>query len=216
MSDLLQPTGGAVLYVQSRVQDRARAAFDDWCNAIHHFDTMRIDGFLCLRRFERIESIGVPSPFDLLTLYQLRDVAVADFDSAAYRAHTASYTKPPAVVDGAVSFQRAIYRRTDVTGERQAIGHALASIAASSEEAIDAATAVVAVAAGTITSTRLALADGPGHDRLLVVEVVDEPAATGLVDLLHHELDGAAIEIAAFRQVFPERGVLLRDRTFAV
>src|SRR4051812_23109509 len=80
-----QPVGGAVLYVSSRVAPEAHKAFSEWCDAVHHFDTMRVDGFLSLRRFERLALVGdAAEGFPLLTLYQVEDAIAADPSGPSY------------------------------------------------------------------------------------------------------------------------------------
>src|ERR1019366_7628684 len=84
-----QLIGAAVLYVSSNVAPAFHAAFSEWCDTIHHFDTMRIEGFLSLRRFELVEGSadGDAPEFGVLTLYQVASANDADFDTPSYARH---------------------------------------------------------------------------------------------------------------------------------
>lgn len=116
-----QPVGTAVLYVSSNVAPEVHAAFSQWCNGVHHFDTMRIEGFLSLRRFELVEGIaddGGPE-FGVLTLYQVAKSGDAAFDTPSYARHTATCTPPPPGVVDHIEFERAVYQRAESTGVRR-------------------------------------------------------------------------------------------------
>ena len=106
-----QPIGKGVLYVLSTVEPQAYQPFTDWCNTIHHFDTMRIEGFLSLRRFELVSGVVAPgvTDYQLLTLYQVADPGDADFSTEAYQHHTATYTPPPDGVVGHIIFERGVF-----------------------------------------------------------------------------------------------------------
>src|SRR5687768_16366801 len=122
-----QPTGKGVLYVLSTVAPEAHQPFSEWCNTIHHFDTMRIEGFLSLRRFELVTGVvaaGVPE-YQLLTLYQVTDPGNADFSTDSYRQHTATYTPPPDGMVDHIIFEREVFTRVeDAGGRAQPVGSA--------------------------------------------------------------------------------------------
>jgi hypothetical protein len=173
---------------------------------------MRIDGFLSLRRFELVDAVGPASAFDLLTLYQVADPADADFGSPAYLRHSASYTRPPAVVDGAVSFERTIYRRAEPWPEpTQPVGAAV--LTASGGDAADAAPLrrmlTDAVGHPGVLAAYLLEPAQAGAGPALVIDAVD--VATG-AEALAQLVPDPGVRLALFRQVFPAAGVLLRDR----
>ena len=126
-----QPIGRAVLYVSSNVRTEVHDAFNAWCNSIHHFDTMRIEGFLSLRRFELVSGVVAPgiTDYQLLTLYQVADPGDADFSTEAYQHHTATYTPPPDGVVGHIIFEREVFARAEAPAKAtQPVGSAVVSL----------------------------------------------------------------------------------------
>jgi hypothetical protein len=206
-----QPIGTAVLYVSSSVRPEVVEAFNTWCDTVHHFDTMRIDGFLSLRRFELVEGHGAGdvTRYPLLTLYQVEKVGDADFNTPSYAHHSATYTPPPpGVVDG-IEFERTVYEREDVSGARtQPVGAVCIT--------------VLSPTATATTEARAIASRSPGVLNAYVVK--DDQRSVLLIDV-EHEHEGRALfaelaqadsrgerSVHLFRQVFPPDGVLLRDR----
>jgi hypothetical protein len=207
-----QPIGTAVLYVSSNVAPSVHAAFSDWCDRIHHFDTMRIDGFLSLRRFELVEGTtdgGTPE-FRLLTLYQVAKAGDAAFDTPSYAAHTATYAPPPPGVVDHIAFERTVYERVDPgKATTQPVGEACVTLVGEDgpwlAEALDVARAVP----GVLGAYRVA-AHGAG---VLLADVVDVAAGrAALAALSEVDHGGKRRSLQLFGQVFPARGVLVRDR----
>jgi hypothetical protein len=215
-----QPVGGAVLYVSSRVAPEAHRAFSDWCDSVHHFDTMRVDGFLSLRRFERLEVVGDEAEgFPLLTLYQVEDATAADPSGPSYTKHTESYSPAPPEVLDAITYERTVYARVaPAAAATQPVGRALVSVRSAAPDArgwLD----------GPVTT---AVTDGPGvlgvsgyrvagdaGGQLLLVDVEDEEAGRKvLAGLAGLERAAGATTLELFGQVFPAAGVLVRDRRF--
>jgi hypothetical protein len=207
-----QPIGGGVLYVLSTVAPEAHAPFSEWCDTIHHFDTMRIDGFLSLRRFELVAGVvaaGVPD-YRLLTLYQVAEPDNADFSTESYRQHTATYTPPPDGVVDHITFEREIFTRVESNGgPTQPVGSACVCIDGTSGAWLDHATALARTHGGALNAQRLVAGD---HGLLLVdVETVDE--GHGLFAALKGATDDVGFRaLRLFEQVYPRRGVLVRDR----
>jgi hypothetical protein len=209
-----QPIGTAVLYVSSRVRPEVADAFDTWCDTVHHFDTMRIDGFLSLRRFELVEGLvgdGVVE-YPLLTLYQVEKAGDADFSTPSYAHHSATYTPPPpGVVDG-IEFERAVYERDDVSGARtQPVGSACVTLIGTPGPWIADAQSDASRSPGVLNSYVVT-----GDERsVLLIDVEDEHQGRELFARLA-PLDhaGGRRSLQLFRQVFPAAGVLLRDREF--
>lgn len=206
-----QPIGNGVLYVLSTVEPQAYQPFTDWCNTIHHFDTMRIEGFLSLRRFELVTGVvaaGVPD-YQLLTLYQVRDPGDADFSTEAYRHHTATYTPPPDGVVGHIVFEREVFARPAApTSATQPVGSACVCLDGLPGAWLDQA-AVTASAHGALKAQRL---DGDSHGLVIIdAETVDD--AHVVFAALKDATDADEFRaLRLFEQVYPERGVLVRDR----
>lgn len=207
-----QPIGSAVLYVSSTVDDVAAAAFDEWCDTIHHFDTMRIPGFLSLRRLRLVDGVddGVVPVFRLLTLYQVDRPETADTTTPAYEAHTASYTPPPPGVTDHITFERSVYERRSPGGSTQRVGGVLVSVAGD-DAWLDEVDAEARAAAAVLSTTRLTGEAGP----LLLVDVEDVEAGRAVLARVA-ALDAAGRRrwVRLFEQVFPSSGVLVRDRVF--
>ena len=163
-----QPTGKGVLYVLSTVAPEAHQPFSEWCNTIHHFDTMRIEGFLSLRRFELVAGVvaaDVPD-YQLLTLYQVTDPGNADFTTESYRQHTATYTPPPDGVVDHITFEREVFTRVvDSRGQTQPVGSACVCIDGTSGSWLDHATTLAKAHAVALNAQRL---DADDHALLLV------------------------------------------------
>lgn len=209
-----QPTGGAVLYVSSNVAPDVFDAFSEWCDRVHHFDTMRIDGFLSLRRFQLVDGVvdGDAPVFGTLTLYQIEDAANADFSTPAYQHHSATYTPPPdGVVDG-ITFERTIYvRDARSTGDAQPVGTACITLVGAAGPWLDEAADAVRDAPGLLNAYRVA------NDERAVLFVDVEDVATGhaVLSTLRSATGGAPRRsVQLFHQVFPAEGVLVRDRRF--
>jgi hypothetical protein len=207
-----QPIGRAVLYVVSNVRPEAHAAFTHWCDSIHHFDTMRIDGFLSLRRFELVDGSVEPGEreYRLLTLYQVADAGDADFSTPAYQQHTATYAPPPEGVTDGIEYERHVLRRREHTDRAsQPVGDACISVVGVDGPWLKDAAARAAGCDGTLNAY---VVDGDDCAVLLVdVESREQGAAvlSALSDVPH---GGCRRSLQLFAQVFPRTGVLARDR----
>jgi hypothetical protein len=208
-----QPIGNAVLYVSSNVRPEVHGAFSEWCDSIHHFDTMRIEGFLSLRRFEFVKgsvAAGVKE-FGLLTLYQVADAQNADFSTPAYQEHTATYTPPPEGVTDGIEYERHVLMRAQrpAPGTTQSVGEACISVVGQPGAWLDDVMATVGRCDGVLGAHRV-----DGEDRSIVLidleNVDDGDAALAALDAIPDEGRRGAVQL--FRQVFPESGVLVRDR----
>ena len=207
-----QPIGRGVLYVLSTVAPEAHRPFSEWCDTIHHFDTMRIEGFLSLRRFELIAGVvaaGVPD-YRLLTLYQVAEPDNADFSTESYRQHTATYTPPPDGVVDHITFEREIFTRVESNGgPTQPVGSACVCIDGTSGSWLDHAATLTRAHGGALNAQRL-VADDHG---LLLVDVETVDGGHGLFAALKGATDDVGFRaLRLFEQVFPRRGVLVRDR----
>lgn len=211
-TSVLQPTGGAVLYVTSTVAPEAVEDFTRWCDSIHHHDTMRVDGFISLRRFDLVEGVARPDRVHhrLLTLYQVRSAGDADFTTESYARHTATYTQPPSSVEGNVAFERQIYERTEPgDGGEQPVGEACITLTAPRGFSTDAAASLAATADGFLNAYQVRSDD----EVVLIVDCESVGAAAALYRQLQ---DRSSLEeiysLGLFRQSFPRAGVLLRDQ----
>ncbi len=207
-----QPIGTAVLYVSSNVAPASHAAFSEWCDTIHHYDTMRIEGFLSLRRFELVDgSVDGDAPeFRLLTLYQVARPDDADFDTPSYARHTASYTPPPPGVVDDITFERAVYKRVGTSdAETQPVGGACVTLVGQDGPWLEDASAAARSTPGVLGAHRVV-----GESRgVLLVDVDDTAAGREVVAALGDvEHGGRRRSLQLFQQVFPARGVLVRDR----
>lgn len=209
-----QPIGTAVLYVLSTVEPEAFPSFSEWCDTIHHFDTMRVDGFLSMRRFVLLDGSSADgvADFDLLTLYQVEQSEHADFSTPSYARHSASYTPPPPGVVDHITFERTVYERADVPDSTtQPVGGACVALVGEEGPWLSAAADASAVLPGFLNAYRVSNTERS----LLLVDVENDEAgravlaATAAID--HH---GARQSVRLFTQVFPATGVLLRDRAF--
>jgi hypothetical protein len=207
-----QPTGRAVLYVSSNVAPDVFDAFSNWCDTIHHFDTMRIEGFLSLRRFQLLDGVvdsGGPE-FATLTLYQVEEPSNADFSTPAYVHHSATYTPPPdGVVDG-ITFDRTIYERDQPSpGNTQSVGAACVTLVGANGLWLDEAAKSVEHAPGVLNIYRVA----NDERSVLFVDVDDEVSGRVVLSRLQAFDAGAKRQsVQLFNQVYPTYGVLLRDR----
>lgn len=209
-----EPVGRAMLYVESTVAPHALEDFSNWCNSIHHFDTMRIEGFLSLRRFELMDAWMAPNTkrYEILTFYQVADCTAADFTTPAYLQHTATYVRPPESVDGNIEFERSIYERSEVpAGKTQKVGNAMITIR-NYQAGANGQRPCLRIPMGDILS-----AYGIRDERMsgLVINCGEFQEARRIYeDILNDEagIDNSTIQL--FRQIFPARGVLLRDRKF--
>jgi hypothetical protein len=227
-----QPVGSGILYVLSDVEPRYEGAFTQWCNDVHHFETMEVEGFLSLRRFERIFS-DTDFAFRLLTLYQLEDPSAAAGDS--YHKHSETYTPiPEGVLDG-LSFGRAILEAVSpvlpgtsgtVARDRQTVGSDVLSVLvgpthgeAASRWLADSVAPPVCARPGVLSARVFAAVDDNEIVRyLLQVELESKADLEQLVGIVHaseppNGVGGVAC--VAYRQVFPTEGTLLRDRRIA-
>lgn len=209
-----QPIGKGVLYVLSTVEPHAYQPFTDWCNTIHHFDTMRIEGFLSLRRFELVSGVVAPgvTEYQLLTLYQVADPGDADFSTEAYQHHTATYTPPPDGVVGHIIFEREVFARAEAPATaRQPVGSAVVCLDGTAGSWLGAA----AEAARTYGALNVQQFTNDDHGLVIVdVESVDD--GNKIFDTLKSVTDDANFRaLRLFEQVYPERGVLTRDREIA-
>jgi hypothetical protein len=105
-----QPIGQGLLHLQSDLSDPAvEPDFTRWCNEIHHATVLRLDGFLSLRRYERVPGyrFAAPDGARFLTVYQL---ATPDaVDSEAHLEHLRAGTHLPEHVAAVLTFLRTIY-----------------------------------------------------------------------------------------------------------
>ena len=206
-----QPIGTAVLYVSSNVAPEAHVAFSTWCDTIHHFDTMRIDGFLSLRRFELVDGFtdGDTPEYRLLTLYQVAKAENADFSTPSYRQHTATYTPPPAGVTDHITFERTVYERVDASADTQPVGAACVTLVGEDGTWLEEAAGVARGLSGVLNAYRVAGEAGG----VLLVDVEDLTAGRAvLAALTNVDHGGRRRSLQLFAQVFPARGVLCRDR----
>ena len=106
-----QPIGQGVLHLQSDLADPAvEPDFTQWCNDVHHRSLLQeVDGFLSLRRFERVPGYrySAPDGSQYLTVYQLAGPEAVD--SPAHREHTRTFEPLPAHVSTVLSYRRTIY-----------------------------------------------------------------------------------------------------------
>jgi hypothetical protein len=207
-----QPIGTAVLYVSSNVEPDVLPAFNDWCDSVHHFDTMRIEGFLSLRRFELVEGAadGDTPEFRLLTLYQVAEPGDAAFDTPSYARHTASYAPPPPGVVDHITFERTVYERVrpGPTGT-QPVGEFCVTLVGDDGRWLEDAAGLATMLPGVLNAHRVAN-DARGA---LLVDVADVDAGRAVLAALGEvEHAGRRRSLQLFRQVFPPSGVLLRDR----
>lgn len=208
-----QPIGNAVLYVSSNVRPEVHAAFSEWCDSIHHFDTMRIEGFLSLRRFELVKGAVAPGvkEFRLLTLYQVADAENADFSTPAYQHHTATYTPPPPGVTDGIEFERHVLTRAEppAPGDTQPVGEVCVTVVGEPGAWLDEIASVARGCRGVLQAHRV-----DGEDRsILLVDIeraADGEAVLAALDTVPHA--GQRRSLQLFAQVFPDRGVLVRDR----
>lgn len=209
-----EPIGRAVLYVESTVASQALEDFNNWCNSIHHFDTMRIQGFLSLRRFELVDArmASTEKLYKILTFYQIADSTAADFTTPEYRRHTATYVRPPEGVEGNIDFQRTIYERSEVPrSETQRVGNAMITIR-SYQTNENARPRHPQCPSGNVLSAYKIHGENTAG---LVVNCEDLQSAK---EIYQGILDGGdrvdSSTVQLFQQVFPGRGALLRDRRF--
>ena len=108
-----QPIGQGLLHLQSDLADPSvEPDFTRWCNDIHHRSLLRdVDGFLSLRRFERVPGyrFGAPDGSRFLTVYQLEGPDAVD--SEGHREHTRTFEPLPAHVAAVLTYRRTIYRQ---------------------------------------------------------------------------------------------------------
>ncbi len=207
-----QPIGTAVLYVSSNVAPEVIAAFNEWCDTVHHFDTMRVEGFLSLRRFELVDGMtdGDTPEFRLLTLYQVAKPGDAAVDTPSYARHTATYTPaPPGIVDR-ITFERTVYERVGTTdADTQPVGAACVTLVGEDGQWLEDAARVAAAIPGVLNAHHVA-SDERGA---LLVDVEDVAAGrNALAALGSVDHGGRRRSLQLFRQVFPAHGVLLRER----
>ena len=207
-----QPIGNGVLYVLSTVEPQAYQPFTDWCNTIHHFDTMRIEGFLSLRRFELVAGVvatGV-TDYQLLTLYQVTEPGDADFSTEAYQHHTATYTPPPDGVVGHIIFEREVFTRTEASNRQtQPVGSACVCLDGAPGVWFD---HIAALAHSHGCALNVQQLEGDDHS-LLIVDVETVNDGHTVFAALKGATDEAGFRaLRLFEQIYPDRGVLLRDR----
>ncbi len=177
---------------------------------------MRIEGFLSLRRFELVEGIaddGGPE-FGVLTLYQVAKSGDAAFDTPSYAHHTATYTPPPPGVVDHIEFERAVYERAESTGgATQPVGEACITLVGEDGPWLQDAVEIALATPGVLGAHRVI-----GETRgVTLVDVVDVPAGRAAFAALREAGHGVGRRsLQLFRQVFPERGVLVRDGEFRV
>lgn len=226
-----QPAGGAVLHVSSEVRPEVRLAFDDWCDTVHHFDTMRVDGFLSLRRFDLVEAAApeLHPGFGILTIYQVAQVADADPSSPSYQRHSASYVPPPPGVADGIRYERVVYRRLTPVGTTQPVGRACVSLlgrTSAPDDGLRDAWARPLQQLGDVPgvlASHLLAQDDPAPDTgarryAVLVDVEDLDAGRAALEAARlgaASTDGACESLGLFSQAFPTDGVLLRDRLIA-
>jgi hypothetical protein len=118
-TELRQPIGLGMLFLQSSLARSQDPAFDEWVNQHHGEFLAHVSGALSVRRYERVQtkfsSSGAQHP--LLTVYQLAEPTSLDGDE--YREHTAKATPMPESAGPVVGLQRTIYRQiTPVSGSQ--------------------------------------------------------------------------------------------------
>jgi hypothetical protein len=110
-TELRQPIGMGMLYLQSELARAEDPVFDAWA-AKHHGEFLtNVSGALSVRRYELVQtkfsSPGAVHP--LLTVYQLAEPTTLDGDE--YREHTAKATPMPDGAGPVTGLQRTIYRQ---------------------------------------------------------------------------------------------------------
>jgi hypothetical protein len=207
-----QPIGTAILYVSSNVAPEVHAAFSEWCDTNHHFDTMRIEGFLSLRRFELVDGVtdGNRPEFRLLTLYEVAEPGDAAYDTPSYARHTATYTPPPPGIVDRITFERSVYERVGSSdAATQRVGGACVTLLGEDGQWLEDAAGMARAVPGVLDVHRAAGEAGG----VLLADVEDVAAGRDVLDALGEvEHGGRRHSVQLFRQVFPARGVLLRDR----
>src|SRR4051794_31569381 len=205
-TDLRQPIGLGMLYLQSELARAQDPVFDAWVNKHHGEFLANIPDALSVRRYELVQtkfsSRGPAHP--LLTVYQLAEPTALDGDE--YREHTAKATPMPDGAGPVVGFQRTIYRQitpqsgslvqrqVEPAGNGQPIGNAIMVVHADVDPAWeDAANAWyddehlpdVASAPGVVSARRFIDRDAPaapgaqqaeGRSRFLAIYEIEDPS----------------------------------------
>ena len=107
-----QPIGQGLLHLQSDLADpAAEPDFSRWCNEVHHAAVLLVDGFLSVRRFERVPGYryAAPDGAQILTAYQLATPAAVD--GPAHQEHGRTAEPIPEHVAATLSYLRTIYRQ---------------------------------------------------------------------------------------------------------
>jgi hypothetical protein len=92
----------AVIHLRTWIPSELHEGFSSWCDD-HHREQLRIEGFVRARRFELV-SASFPDPPDLLTIYEIDDLAV--LDSPAYLAHRETASALPETFAGRLTVMR--------------------------------------------------------------------------------------------------------------
>jgi hypothetical protein len=110
-TELRQPIGQGMLYLQSELARVHDPVFDAWVNKHHGEFLENVSGALSVRRYELVATkFSSPGPVHpLLTVYQL--VQPTSLDGDEYREHTAKATPMPDGAGPVVGLQRTIYRQ---------------------------------------------------------------------------------------------------------
>jgi hypothetical protein len=105
-----QPIGQGLLHLQTNLADpRVEPDFTRWCNEIHHAAVLHVDGFLSLRRYERVPGYRYADPdgYRFLTVYQLATPEAVD--SPAHQEHGRTAEPIPEHVAAVLTYLRTVY-----------------------------------------------------------------------------------------------------------
>ena len=110
-TELRQPIGQAMLYLQSETARAHDPVFEAWVNKHHGEFLANVPDALSVRRYELVQTkFSSPGPvYPLLTVYQLAEPTT--LDGEAYKQHTANQTPMPEGAPPVTGLRRTIWRQ---------------------------------------------------------------------------------------------------------